>query len=286
MEIKNITEDTIDAAIQFSFDICLEATARSYPLFDSIEKLKSEYKRCINKKNRELLGCYSDNKLVGVLCFYYLPEDNYLQTTALYAEKGNPHVIALFLSYIESHYKHCDIIIGIEPTYEIAMSTLSQFAYQLVDNSIDFRLNMDEKMSINFPISESVKKIDASNFDQYLRFHKDNIDANAGYWTADRISEHKDKWDIYVIYENEMIVSAIYCTTHSNKLSEVFGAFSSSETQMEIMLEYAAIDLKNKYPALPCFMMMVDINDINSINAAIKAGFKQENRYCCWKKTT
>ncbi len=117
-----------------------------------------------------------------------------------------------------------------------------------------------------------------------MEFHKVNIDANAGYWTAERISAHRDEWDIYVVYESNTIVSAIYSKLISNDCLEVFGAFSHSDTHPEMLLRYATMDVKHKYPKIECFMMMVDIGDKDFIKAAHDIGFEQKSRYCCWEK--
>lgn len=283
MELKNITAMTMDAAIRFSFEKCSAGNPRSYPLYETVEEIEKEFKRSIDETNRELIGCYSNDILVGVFCFFYLPSDNYLQTTGIYIGKGNEESIALFLDYIENHYNHYSALIGVEPTYKAAMSTLSQFGYELVDNSIDFRLDMKKKIEL-CPIGlEKVKKIDESDFEQYLKFHRDYIDNEAGYWTSERISEHRDEWNIYVIYENSTIVSAIYCR-YGNSLAEVFGDYTKSHTHPAMLLKYATIDLKQKYPEIECFMMMIEVDDTDFMKAAQEVGFEEKSRYCCWQK--
>ncbi len=49
-----------------------------------------------------------------------------------------------------------------------------------------------------------------------------------------------------------------------------------------MLLRYTAIDLKQKYPEIECFMFIIEVNDANFIKAAQEVGFEYKSRYCCW----
>lgn len=283
MKIRKITEDTLDAAISFSDEKCIEGVARSYQLYENKDEIRTEYIRNINEPNRELLGCYKEDTLIGVLGYYTLPEDHYLQTTAFYIEDGMEAVFDLFINYMERHYSNYSIFIGVVPTYTIAMKKLAEYKYELISDSIDFRLDKNDKLEHQTIFTDLVKKIDDVEFDQYLKFHKEFFDADAGYWTSDRISSCREQWNIYVVYDNEDIVSAMY-VRNIKDMSEVYGAYVITENHAEMLFQYASNDLFNKYQDMKTFMIMLETYETDSISAAQKVGFRQKSRYCCWKK--
>ena len=283
MKIKKITEDTLDAAVSFSFEKCVAGLARSYELFENKEHIRTEYIRSINEPNRELLGCYNEETLIGVLGFFCLPEDHYLQTTAFYIADGMENIFDLFLKYIEGKYSNYSILIGVVPTYNIAMSKLAEYKYELISDSIDFRLDKKAKSEYQNIVTCPVKKIDDSEFDLYLEFHKEFMDANGGYWTSDRIASCREKWDIYAVCDKQSIVSAMY-VKYNKDMAEVYGSYVVSENHAEMLFQYAAYDLFNKYPDMKTFMIMVETYETDLISAAQKTGFRQKSRYCCWEK--
>lgn len=79
------------------------------------------------------------------------------------------------------------------------------------------------------------------------------------------------------------IVGGLY-SRYVNALSEVFGAYGKSDEHRSMLLRYAAIDLKQKYPEIECFMFIIEVNDANFIKAAQEVGFEYKSRYCCWTK--
>jgi hypothetical protein len=217
--VKELEQNEIINAALLTWRLCNNSNYRSYPLFQSLSDIEEEYRSRIGKKGSALMGYYKNEKIIGVMCYYYHPEEMYLQTTSLAAEEDTDLVIHSFLLHIQKNHPGYDVYIGVTAENTLVIDPLTAFGYKLVEASSDTRL--DKNCFIYKNISGSIiERIDKAGFHEYTEFHTAHFDNF--YWNTDRIRDKLNEWYIFASKEDGEITGGLFLKADRN-YAEIFG---------------------------------------------------------------
>lgn len=280
MIIKSGENNNIEELISFSWSHCSSNKTRSFPLFTSKDEIKEKILSRMDDSNNEILGCYEDNKLIGVLLLDVIPNDYYLQTSAFYIEEANDEVGSVFINYIENNYPNYSCFIGLTKENQILTQLLKNNQFELIDDSLMMEINIKDiepKITANKTI-----KVGYDELDEYLKFHKKHFES--AYWNSVRIKEKFNEWDIFEVKEMDTIKGGTFIKNYKNNSSEIFGIWSEDSSVYDVLVNGMLAYYKFNKSKVEKIIIMVEISETALVEVLKENGFKIENTYCCFKK--
>lgn len=190
----------------------------------------AELSRCIDGDGRGALVYETDGAAVGLVCFFYIERDRYLQTVITVAERGTADMLAEFDRYARGRFGGYTLYMGFHAENAEAAAWLGVNGYTETEQSIDTAL---PTCAARAAAAENVVRIDENNFADFERLHS----ACEGdmYWTSARIRERLGEWRIFVAYADGAPRGTVYLTG-----SEVFGADVDGEWDGALVTELCA----------------------------------------------
>lgn len=279
MLIRELDPKQMKQAATFAWKLFTLVENRSYPLYQTEEALFREFSRRSRETDSELLACTRCDQLEGIMSCFCIPKDRYVQTTAICSAPGCDEVIDSFLDYLEDTYPRCTSYVGIEKRNLKLKMALESHGYSLIEDSADMRMSIADFQGETQ--RSSIVHIDRTLLPDYLQYHEKHF--SDGYWNAERIAEDFDRWDIFAAYENEKIIGGLYLNCNEKlALAEIFGLASVNQEVTSDLLNRAVSYIQASRPSMKTVMFMIE--DDTAYEAALKAGFKVESLYCCWRK--
>jgi len=315
-----ITPDQLNYAVDFSWNLCSDMKQRSYPLFRSRSQMLQEFRWSIEHENGELVGWFEGKELRGILCYYWLPEDSYLQTTGFYiagtgengearetdkngkaGENGEPcgpdqKIADDFLSYLEHKFPDYKINIGIPAENRRAAGVLTEHGFTVTEASHDMRLIKEDFRKL--PVLHKIIRIDETNFDHYAAFH--DVHFQDIYWNTERLRSHINEWDIFVIRESKDIAGCIFSQTSgdssagndgadsdSNDCSdygEIFGMYAADAQSAYSLLSATLCNMFVKAPLIQEVIYFIEDHEQTARQTALHCGFRTTSHYQLWVK--
>ncbi len=254
---------------------------RSCPLYRSLDEVKKEFLSRAQGAHSGLYGyCHAD-RLVGVLCYFALPKDNYLQTVAFLAAEDHASVFAAFLAHLRENFTGYEALIGITAENTQAAGALLASCYALAEASTDMRLNRSGFAFGGQP-GCTIERIGKARFHEYAHFHDKHFQNI--YWNSGRLYDKADAWYIFAVREGEQIVGGLFLTAGPG-MAEIFGMAAESLPEscgstgfLSAALNAVFCDREDVHEVV----FLVDLKDEMLRAAAVKAGFEVIGHYRCY----
>ena len=281
MKLQPITEKQIKEAVSFVWQSMQNVENITYPIFVDEDEICQRFIEDFKRENSYILACTDNNKIEGVLCFYTIPHEKYLQTTAVYILNQNKVIANEFIYYMEKNFSAYTAYIGIEKRNIFLTEIFLKYNFKLVDDSANLNLTID-----NFKPVETFGKIIIVNDElltDYLHFHDQHFCKI--YWNSERISENISSWLILVSKIENSIVGSILMKIDqaSGQEAEIYAIVADSETLYKNLISDCTQQLQCIRPNISNIVFMAE--KISEMNAAISVGFQLKNYYCCFIKT-
>lgn len=275
--IKKINE--YNEVLDFAWKLCQDKTKTSYSKFDTKEYLKSKLIRGINSEDRQVVGYYENDNLIGVCMYYWIDEEKYAQTEALLIKDNYNLVADEIINYIKVKLKGYKILIGITADNEEAINYFKEREVLCIDASFDTRL-----LKRNFKpqdIKHKITKLEFEDFDEYAKFHDKY--AQDMYWNSKNLREAFNNF-VTFIYRDELgIKGSVFTKTVNVTNGEIFGLFiDAAEKGKGIVGDLIGTTLKfvyEEYTEMNEIAYFMDENSKEELDYAMKYGFKINDRY-------
>lgn len=277
--LRSLTETDLSEAVRFSECLLGKPESQSYPLFQSPAEIEAELRLRLCDANGGLIGCYARAQLCGVLCYFSIPAEQYLQTTAFLAAEGAEEVYSRFIAHLRRQHPGFTALIGLSDKNISAASALADAGFLLTEASADLRLTRAAFRPAALPFS-ALRRIGKKEFDSYAAFH----DAHFGetYWNAARLRQEADAWYIFAYAPDGGIQGSIFMNVQ-NATAEIFGfAFETAEHAKRAalpLLSHALQTVLSENPAIESVVFFADENDAAILHAASACGFTAHSRY-------
>lgn len=208
--------------IDFAYNLCFDLSKSCYPTYADGIKTKEDFiqvamNSCEGEHSDIYLFYYND-VLQGWISYYFIPEDHYFSCENFAVENYMGIALEEFFSFVKKEFRGYDFFWGCSIRNEEAIQFFNQNHFEKIEESTVCLLHFDE-----YKIQEESQYICRITKDNYGDFEKiHSIFDEEMYWNCNRILENIEKWYIYVLYEQEHPVAAIYFI-YSNILLEIFG---------------------------------------------------------------
>lgn len=282
--LRELERHEIRTAVELTWQLCSDEENRSYPLFDSADEISAEYLARLQEKNAALLGCLQGERLIGVLCCFFQPEEHYLQTTAFVAVEDCATVASEFMDYLRANFKGYEIYIGVAAENACAAEVLQSNGYELIEASLDMRLARGQFIDQDSSGHEIVR-IDHTNFEEYAGFHEAHFDDV--YWSTERLHRSIDQWTVFALKTEGRINGGLFLRMDAHT-AEIFGMAFADPTDENIasaLLSKALTTVFHENPGVDSLVFFTDECDGLNQRAALSNGFRCHGRYRCYRNT-
>lgn len=273
------TKEKLDEVKEALYEIAVNPAQSCYPLF--LDGIKSRYdfyehlENGIAKENHTALFYVENKKVLGLILFFVIPTDNYLQLDGCYLLQSLETALIELLSYIDTHHAGYELYFGFSDRNKEACSVLKRQGFSLIEDDNHDILVFSEYEPL--PCSEAIRRLDADTFDDFNKLHQ--VD-DTMYWNSNRIFEHLSERRLYAWYENEEAVAAIY-----EAYGEIFGVdFKDNVFQAE-QFKKLVIKVLNELKSSG-HTYVTFFNEDKSQSAALALGFRFVGRYQLYHKVS
>lgn len=274
--LKIATEEEIKNYTDQAYELAMDPTRCGYPVYYDGMKTKDEFIqklwRSYREPNRELLLFIHEDRVEGFIQFYYLEEDNYLQTEGFSIANHTATALEEFIEYCGDYFPGYELYFGFPADNQEAVSYLREKGWFCLEQSWNQVLYLKNYQLR--PESLHVKKVTKENFEDFRTIHS-QYDSKM-YWNCQRIYNALDEWNIYLYYREEKPLGTIFYVDE-----EIFGlCFVDDKFDREVydaLLTRAANDHKERG-----LKNIVFFEDADS--PANEIGFQRVGKYLCFTK--
>lgn len=271
--LRKATEAEISQYMDSAYDLAMAPACSGYPAYFDGMKTKEDFVfqawRSFREENREILLFIHEETVEGWIQFYFLPEDNYLQTEGFNIRNHTQTALAELVEYCRVHYAGYELYFGFPADNCNAVSYFEELGWPCTERSWNQVLHLKDYTPR--PESPNVRKVTTDNFDDFRTIYSP-YDAGI-YWNCQRLYGALDRWHIYLYDREDKPAGAVFYMD-----GEIFGLiFADGIFDEEVccaLLTRAANDHKARGLA-----HIVFFEDEDAPSAAEEMGFQRVGKY-------
>jgi len=278
-KIKQLGKEDINTIIDFVYPLSIDSTTASYSRMKTKDKVENELIRRIEDPESNLFAVYSDKVLVGVCAYYWLEEDNYIQTTIFVFDHPTKELLSESINHIKQNRKSYRLLIGIPAENKCVEELLSQLGKQ-----IEYSANLIyDKNEITKNDDKDNIEVNVDNFNVYHDYHNKFALKHEMYWDAENLLKAMNSFGIFCYLKNGEIVASIFYK-RGNKHQEIFGLFSDvyESDIYKLLLNQVLKQISNESDKVEV-TFFVDMNEPVELAVAQEVGFRVQDTYLCFE---
>ena len=191
--LRKINKIDFTKYIDFAYELSMNIKKCSYPLYSDGIKTKEDFiknqSESFNNDDEEILFFELNGEVLGWINYFVIKEDNYIQISCFSIKEHIDTALNEFIDYIKYKFNNYELYLGFPEDNIDANKYLNENA-TLIENSYNNILFLED---IFIEKTENdIIKINKTNYSLFAKLH---IDKDM-YWTAERIYEDIDSWDI------------------------------------------------------------------------------------------
>ena len=133
--------------MDFAYDLALDLSKSGYPTYrDGIKTKQMFVERLVKtfeRDDEQLLLFVHDGAVRGLIHYYRLPDDRYLQTDAFCIHEATEQALSEFLSFIGERFRGYDVYLGFPAENQRAVDYLSGCGFVCVGNYLCCKVHLD-----------------------------------------------------------------------------------------------------------------------------------------------
>ena len=279
MKLISLPESRLNEAVAFSAALCSLPELQSCPLFEAPEAIREEYAWRLLDKNGGLMAAEENGLLAAVFCFFFLPEQRYLQTTSFHIAPGREEAGRLFFAHLKETYPGFLMNVVLPVKNHAAEALLMAEGFRIQEECIDHQLMLSALPS---SVSDAgILEIGPDEFDRYAPLH----DAwYPGYfWTAEVLRANPAGWEICALEEDGILTGSVLLRCDGD-LFEIFGLHAPDGEKATQLLSAALVRSHSRHPESRVALFSVEPDSASNLQAASACGFSVRSHYRCWSK--
>lgn len=280
--LKEVSEEDIDTVINFAWELSQNPKTTSYPLYKEKSEFKERLKESLIKENYKLLGYYENNKLVGVINFFFIKEEKYLQTTGIYIKSYYKEVMDELIEMLRREYSDYRALFGFTRENVNLNNYFIENDYDCIDSCLDMRLNTSNFSKIKD--SDKIFIVKKEDFCEYTAFH--NKYFSKSYWTSKRLENELGNWYIFIYKLNNKIEGSLFIKLCNDVSTEIFGiATSNLQQENEIKSALLSEGLERLFQdktSIEETIFFIEDNE-SELNMVKEIGFNYYSSYRCYE---
>lgn len=276
------TKEEIRKYLDFAYSLALDPARSGYPTYCDGIKTREDFEESVWKgfygDNRKILLFEIGSRVEGLITFFFLPEDYYLQTVIFSIASGTEQALSELETYCKDNYPGYTLYLGFPKDNASAVSYLSQNGWDCLEHSYNDVLHFQNYQPLEE--WEDVVPVTRDNYEDFRRLHQP-IEGDM-YWNSRRLYADLDHWTIWLYYRDGAPFAAIYYTDKMI-LTEIFGVDFVGNRFEERAFRLLVIKALNDCKQKGC-QHMVFFNDEDSQQAALDCGFECVSEYVLFIK--
>ncbi len=276
------SKNELEKYIDFAFELALDPSKSGYPTYlDGIKTKAMFVERLLeafDSKEEQILLFVYDGSVQGLIHYYWIPDDRYLQTNAFCIKEAAEQALSEFLSFVSERFKGYDVFLGFPAENKKAVDYLSGRGFECIEDDFNNTAFLDK--CVNVSENSEIIRISKENYD-YFRILHNQIEGDM-YWNSDRIYEDLDDWIVLVKYSEEKPQGAVYYTNADDGCFEIFGVDIDCErydTELfKELINAAIVDTRRRGGRVMTFFCEKEYEE-----TVLECGFVCVGKYLCYK---
>lgn len=206
--LRSCSKNEFDQYTDFIYELATDLTKSGYPTYcDGIKTKVKFVERSLKAFERDtehmLLFVY-EGEVQGMIHYFWIPEDHYLQTICFNISKAMEQALSEFLAYVGERFKGYDVFLRFPAENKSAVSFLAEQGFECIENDYNNTAFLDKLDGI--PENSDLVRIEKGNYEKFESLHSQT----EGYWNSERILADLDNWIILVKEKDGEPQGAVY----------------------------------------------------------------------------
>lgn len=206
--LRSCSKNEFDQYTDFIYELATDLTKSGYPTYcDGIKTKVKFVERSLKAFERDtehmLLFVY-EGEVQGMIHYFWIPEDHYLQTICFNISKAMEQALSEFLAYVGERFKGYDVFLRFPAENKSAVNFLAEQGFECIENDYNNTAFLDKLDEI--PENSDLVRIEKGNYEKFESLHSQT----EGYWNSERILADLDNWIILVKEKDGEPQGAVY----------------------------------------------------------------------------
>lgn len=264
--LTRATREDIARYMDFAYSLAMDQTKSGYPLWSDGISTREEFTEFVWKSyrsdDRDILLFIQDGVVEGWIQFFYIEQDQYLQTNGFLINRNAEQALTEFLEYARAHFAGYALYLGFPKRNADAVSFLQKAGCRLIQESYHDIFVFDG--SAVQPETAGIVEVTERNFPEFREIYQTDPET---YWNAERILSALEEWRIYLLYREDIAVGCI-CARNGEIVGLGYRDNVFDKSTYKALVSVILRDLQaagHKY--------MIFFNEEESQSAALELGF-------------
>ena len=170
------------------------------------------------RDNYTMLLYEQDGEPLGLIQFYVMDDDRYIQPDIFCIKKNYGRAVREFVEYLRGLYPGCELHFGVSHTNKEAVEALERLGFEREEVSLVGVMRFEEYSPL--PETAETVRVTRENFSPFAALHAQWDDSM--YWNSARLLEALDDWNIYMVQQDGAATAAVYFRYVDGSM-EIFG---------------------------------------------------------------
>ncbi len=280
--LRSCSKNEFDKYIDFIYELATDLTKSGYPTYCDGIKTKVKFVerslKAFERDTEHMLLFEYEGEVQGMIHYFWIPEDHYLQTICFNINKAMEQALSEFLAYIGGRFKGYDVFLRFPAENKSAVNFLAEQGFECIENDYNNTAFLDKLDEIRE--NSGLVRIEKGNYEKFGSLHRQT----EGYWNSERILEDLDNWIILVKEKDGEPQGAVYYRTLAlvDGWFEIYGIDMDQEDHdpelFEELLNAALLDAKRRNGRFMTFFC-----DEEYEKAAMECGFTCIGNNLCYE---
>ena len=194
--LRSCSKSEFQRYSDFIYELATDLTKSGYPTYCDGIKTKTDFiersLKAFDRETENMLLFELDGTVEGMIHYFFIPEDHYLQTVCFNISTATEQAIAEFLAYVSERFKGYDVFLRFPAENDSAVSFLAGQGFECIENDYNNTAFLDKIDDI--PETSGIVRIEKANYKLFESLHHEA----EGYWNTERILAALDNWSILV----------------------------------------------------------------------------------------
>jgi len=280
--LHSCSKNEFDKYTDFIYELAMDLTKSGYPTYCDGIKTKAKFVersyKAFERDTEDMLLFEHEGEVQGMIHYFWIPEDHYLQTICFNTGKATEQAISEFLAYIGERFSGYDVLFRFPAENISAVNFLAGQGFECIENDYNNTAFLDKLDKIRE--NSGLIRIEKGNYEKFELLHSQT----EGYWNSERIWEDLDNWIIFVKEKDGEPQGAVYYRALPlvDGWFEIYGIDMSQEAYdpelFQTLLNAALLDAKGRNGRFMTFFC-----DEEYEKAAMECGFVCIGNNLCYQ---
>lgn len=280
--LRLCSKEEFDIYVDFAYELASDAAKSGYPTYCDGVKTKAMFiehsLKAFERETEQMLLFELEGKVQGLIHFFWIPKDLYLETCLFLINKETGQALSEFLTFARERFPGYDLFMGFPADNHAAVNHLAEQGFECIEDDYNNTSFLDRIGC--FPENKDVVRINKDNYKLFQILHSQTDDDM--YWNCERIYDALDRWVVLIKEEDGKPKGAVYYWTGADGWFEIFGIDIDQDVYdrelVKELLQAALSDAKQRNGKVMTFFCDEEYEKV-----AVECGLECVGKYLCFK---